>query len=271
MEPRARPKSWSRRRRWSSTRARIATRSASSTTIAARSPTPRSLSTSPRRRRRRRSKGPPGKRKSSAKGRSRGPGTKPSKRRRSAHSRPRSKRSKPSPPSGPRRRPTTESAATVVYSTNLDFPSNGEWRIAAVIKEEDGEFTGAILPSAVVGEFDGIPRVGDQAPVIHTPTAADAGGDLSKVTTRIPPDTQNRVDFADVAGEGTDCPLVCDPSVLPESGMRPRRRRRRAGQGDVRATRSTSSTWRSTTTTIQTRASGPRCAPTTCRASRGCS
>jgi hypothetical protein len=102
-------------------------------------------------------------------------------------------------------------AATVVYSTNIDFPSDGEWRIAAVIKEEDGELTGAILSSAVVGEFKGIPRVGDQAPVIHTPTAADANGDLSKVTTRVPPDTQNKVDFADVVGKEPIALLFATP------------------------------------------------------------
>ena len=104
-----------------------------------------------------------------------------------------------------------EDAATVVYSTNIDFPSDGEWRIGAVIKEEDGKFTGAILPSAVVGEFGEIPRVGDQAPVIHTPTAADANGDLSKVTTRIPPDTQNKVDFADVVGKEPIALLFATP------------------------------------------------------------
>jgi hypothetical protein len=37
--------------------------------------------------------------------------------------------------------------------------------------------------------------------VIHTPTPSDVGGDLSKITTRIPPDTQNRVDYADVVGK----------------------------------------------------------------------
>ena len=37
--------------------------------------------------------------------------------------------------------------------------------------------------------------------MIHTPTAADVGGDLSKITTRIPPDTQNRVDYADALGK----------------------------------------------------------------------
>ncbi len=91
-------------------------------------------------------------------------------------------------------------AASVVYSANLDFPSNGEWRIAALIKEGD-ETLATLLPSATVGEFKGIPRAGERAPLIHTPTPADVGGDLSKITTRIPPDTQNRVDYAEVLGK----------------------------------------------------------------------
>jgi hypothetical protein len=88
-------------------------------------------------------------------------------------------------------------APAVVYVTELDFRTEGEWLIAALVREGD-EMTGALLPSAVVGEFARIPRVGEKAPLIHTPTAEDAGGDLSQVTTRIPPDTQNQVDFADV-------------------------------------------------------------------------
>jgi hypothetical protein len=91
-------------------------------------------------------------------------------------------------------------AATVVYSTNVDFPSNGEWRIAALIKK-DGELTASLLPSAVVGEYSKIPQVGQKAPLIHTPTPADVGNDLSKLTTRIPPDTQHEVDYADVYGK----------------------------------------------------------------------
>jgi hypothetical protein len=91
-------------------------------------------------------------------------------------------------------------AASIVYVTNFNFPSDGEWRIAAVI-ERDGETTATLLSSAMVGEFSSIPRVGDKAPLIHTPTAADAGNDLSKLTTRVPPDTQNQVDYADVLGK----------------------------------------------------------------------
>jgi hypothetical protein len=91
-------------------------------------------------------------------------------------------------------------SATVVYNAEIDFPSEGEWRIAALIKQGD-EVVATLLPSASVGEFEGVLRVGEKAPKIHTPTVADVGGDASKVTTRLPPDTQNRVDYADVLGK----------------------------------------------------------------------
>jgi hypothetical protein len=91
-------------------------------------------------------------------------------------------------------------AASVVYTTQIDFPSEGEWRIAALVRRGD-ELEVSLLPSVEVGKFAGVPRVGDRAPLIHTPTPADAGGDLEEITTRIPPDTQNGVDYADVLGE----------------------------------------------------------------------
>ncbi|HEY5053276.1 MAG TPA: hypothetical protein VII45_07695 [Solirubrobacterales bacterium] len=91
-------------------------------------------------------------------------------------------------------------AATVVYTTEINFPSNGEWRIAAVVKQGD-KTTGTLLPSAEVGQFPKVPRVGQKAPFMHTPTPASVGGDLAKITTRIPPDTQNEVDYADVLGK----------------------------------------------------------------------
>ncbi len=92
-------------------------------------------------------------------------------------------------------------AATVVYKADVDFPADGEWRVAALIKR-DGKLTAAfVLSSAKVGTYKRVPRVGEKAPKIHTPTAADAGGDISKVTTRIPPDTQNQVDYAEALGK----------------------------------------------------------------------
>ncbi len=91
-------------------------------------------------------------------------------------------------------------ASTAVYAAEVDFPSNGEWRVLALVKQ-GGKTTAAVLSIAAVGEFTEIPRVGQRAPLIHTPTAASVGGDLSKVTTRVPPDTQNQVDYAEVLGK----------------------------------------------------------------------
>jgi hypothetical protein len=101
-------------------------------------------------------------------------------------------------------------AATVVYVSDIDFPSEGEWRIAALIQHE-GELKATLLPSAVVGEFKRVPRPGDRPPRIHTPTASDVGGDLEQITTRVPPDTQNRADFADVLGEKPVALLFATP------------------------------------------------------------
>ena len=95
---------------------------------------------------------------------------------------------------------TTDEDATAVYATQIDFPAEGEWRIAALIKEADGHFAATLLPSVNVGQFERVPQVGQKAPVIHTPTPDEVGGDVSQITTRVPPDTQNEADFADVVG-----------------------------------------------------------------------
>ena len=96
---------------------------------------------------------------------------------------------------------TTEvpGVANVVYSADLDFPSAGEYRPVALVKEGD-RWAKIGLRSINVGEFAKIPRPGEKAPVIQTPTAKD-GGDLAELSTRVPPDTQNKVNYADVLGK----------------------------------------------------------------------
>jgi hypothetical protein len=91
-------------------------------------------------------------------------------------------------------------SARVVYSTEIDLPREGEWKMAAILKE-DGELKGSPLPGVVVGEFHRIPRPGERAPTIRTPTAQDVGGELSKITTRVPPDTQNEANYAEALGK----------------------------------------------------------------------
>jgi hypothetical protein len=91
-------------------------------------------------------------------------------------------------------------AALSVYTTQIDFPKEGEWRVAALV-EHEGELRATLLPSAVVGQFDQVPQAGDRPPRIHTPTAEEVGGDLASIDTRIPPSTQHEEDFADVLGK----------------------------------------------------------------------
>ncbi len=73
-------------------------------------------------------------------------------------------------------------AATIVYSSELDLPKAGEWKLAAILRE-DGELMGTTLPVVDVGQFKKVPKIGDKAPLIHTPSAG------------------NKVDYAEALGK----------------------------------------------------------------------
>ena len=92
-------------------------------------------------------------------------------------------------------------AARVVYSAQVPLPEKGQWRLAALIKEGNELRATPPLAGTTAGEYNLIPQVGKKAPLINTPTAQDVGGDLSKITTRRPPDTQNEVNYANVLGK----------------------------------------------------------------------
>lgn len=91
-------------------------------------------------------------------------------------------------------------AAQVIYVTEMPFNAKGEWRVGALIRSGD-TLQGSVMPSVEAAASDDVPAVGDKAPKIHTPTAADVGGDLSKIDTRQPPDDMHSADFADVVGK----------------------------------------------------------------------
>ncbi len=59
----------------------------------------------------------------------------------------------------------------------------------------------SLLGTAKVGEYTHVPRPGERAPLIHTPTAQEVGGNAAKITTREPPDSQNEVDYAKALGK----------------------------------------------------------------------
>jgi hypothetical protein len=93
------------------------------------------------------------------------------------------------------------SDATSVYVVpKVDFDRPGPWIGIAILKGPNG-LEASRVPSPDVGRFPRIPTVGDKAPTIHTPTAADVGGDLAKIDTRVPPDQMHEIDFADAVGK----------------------------------------------------------------------
>jgi hypothetical protein len=90
-------------------------------------------------------------------------------------------------------------SAKAVYVADLPLKKPGEWRLFAMVKENDGLHT-TLIPSVVATDASKVPAVGQKAPVIHTPTK-DEVSDLSQIDTRLPHDTMHDVDFADVAGK----------------------------------------------------------------------
>ena len=92
-------------------------------------------------------------------------------------------------------------ATTVYVVPKVDFDRKGPWLALAMLKGENGLEATRVTSPPVVGEFPAIPKAGQKAPLIHTPTAADVGGDMAKIDTRVPPDQMHEVDFADAVGK----------------------------------------------------------------------
>jgi hypothetical protein len=93
-----------------------------------------------------------------------------------------------------------DQAKNVYVVPNVDFDHKGPWVGLAILKGKNGLEATRVSAPPVVGD-NRVPKVGEKAPLIHTPTASDVGGDLSKIDTRIPHDQMHQVDFADVLGK----------------------------------------------------------------------
>jgi hypothetical protein len=93
-------------------------------------------------------------------------------------------------------------AARSVYVTELPFEKPGRYEVLGMARLDD-RLVAAVsaMPRIRVVREDFVPKPGDPAPVIHTPTEADAGGDLESIDTRVPPSSQHEADFADVVGK----------------------------------------------------------------------
>lgn len=93
-----------------------------------------------------------------------------------------------------------DQAKNVYVVPKVDFDRKGPWVAIAMIKGKNGLEVSRV-PTPVVGSSPKVPQAGEKAPPIHTPTAADVGGDLDKIDTRVPHDQMHQVDFADVVGK----------------------------------------------------------------------
>jgi hypothetical protein len=91
-------------------------------------------------------------------------------------------------------------AKTVYVAPKVDFDRKGAWLGIVMLKGPHG-LEASRVPSPTVGQYPHIPQVGQRPPHIHTLTAADVGGDLAKIDTRVPPDQMHKVDFAEVVGK----------------------------------------------------------------------
>ena len=155
-------------------------------------------------------------------------------------------------------------AATVVYSTDIDFPSDGEWRIAAVIKEGD-KLSATLLPSVLVGAVKRVPRVGEKAPA---DPHADPGRRRRRPLEADDADPARHPEPGRLRGRATgrnrSSSCLRPPSSARVGSAAP------SSTWPSRSNRSTetrrlSSTWRSAkTTTRRPKGPGRRCRPSTC-------
>jgi hypothetical protein len=103
-------------------------------------------------------------------------------------------------------------ARSVYVVPKVDFDSDGPWLAVAVLKGKNG-LEASRVPSPTVGANPRIPEIGQRPPRIQTLTAADVGGDLEKIDTRVPPDQMHKVDFAEVLGKKPVVLIFATPAL----------------------------------------------------------
>jgi hypothetical protein len=90
---------------------------------------------------------------------------------------------------------TDPDAAKTLYVSDVPFKKPGKYIVLGLFRL-DNRLVGAGTTVKVV-KGSNVPKVGDPAPLIQTPTKESVGGDLSKIDTRDPHDDMHDVNFAD--------------------------------------------------------------------------
>jgi hypothetical protein len=103
------------------------------------------------------------------------------------------------------------SAAQVAYVSDIPLDKRGPWAFGALIKN-GSTYQYSLLPTPhPVGQYPP-PRVGQKAPVVHTPTVGEVSN-ISEIDTRVPPDDMHSDDFADVVGKKPVVLLFATPAL----------------------------------------------------------
>ncbi len=95
-------------------------------------------------------------------------------------------------------------SAQSVYIADVPFEEPGQYEMLGIARLDDRLVAATpATPGVSVGKpaDDPVPRAGEPAPRIHTPTKADVAGDVASIDTRIPASSMHEADFADVVGK----------------------------------------------------------------------
>ena len=105
-------------------------------------------------------------------------------------------------------------AAKSVYVADLRFPKKGRYEVLGVVRL-DNRFVVATPAGGPLTVTDNgkVPKVGEIAPTVHTPTKASVSGNLASIDTRVPPSTMHDQDFADVVGKKPVVLLFATPAL----------------------------------------------------------
>lgn len=101
-----------------------------------------------------------------------------------------------------------------VYSAQVELKRPGKHSVLVVTALDDGQTVGAGTQIDVVSAAqDRVPDVGEKAPATETETVESAGGDLSRIETRLPPDSMHDVALSEVVGKKPVALLFATPQL----------------------------------------------------------
>jgi hypothetical protein len=107
-------------------------------------------------------------------------------------------------------------SAKTLYVADLTFPRPGRYEVLGIARLDERLVAArSVTPVLAVGSVsdDPVPRMGEPAPPIHTPTEEDVGGDIASIDTRIPPSSMHDADFADVVGKEPAVLIFASPQL----------------------------------------------------------